>query len=169
MAIRAIGLEYIKLGDIEASGAMSTKLSQLGYTYQDTANLSQDDPQTTEFNVEELDDPIEEISTPGAKNITFGIIDMTPANMLKVMGGTVTGTAPNEEWHAPTTAPDIEQSVELKDKKSGKVMQFPRCKITAKFDWKLAKTGISVIQITAKVLRPTDGTTAPVIWKNAGS
>ena len=163
--IRAIGLEYIKIGDVGAGGGMGDTLAAIGQTYKDTAELVQADPEVTEFYVEEADDPVEELTTKGVSELRWGVIDMTPANMVKVLGGTVSGTAPNDSWNAPSVTPEIEQSIEVKDKKTGRVMQFPRCKIRAKIDWKLARTGIAIVSVVAKILVPTDGTTAPIIWK----
>lgn len=165
--IHALGLEFIKIGDVDAGGGMGATLAAVGKTYKDTAELVQADPEVTEFYVEEEDDPVEELSKRGITEVRWGVINMTPADMVKVLGGTVSGTAPSDTWNAPATTPEIEQSVQIKDKKSGRVLNIPRARISAKIDWKLARTGIAIVSIVAKILVPTDGTSAPYSWAPA--
>jgi hypothetical protein len=86
---------------------MGTTLAALGVTYKDTAEITQDDPVITEHNSEENDEPEETIATKGKTTVKWSIIDATPATLVKVLGGTVTGTAPDEVWNAPATATDI--------------------------------------------------------------
>jgi hypothetical protein len=162
--VRALGLEYIKVGDVGATGGMGETLAALGVTYKDTAELVQADAEVTEFFSEENDDPEEEISKRGVVEVRWSIINYSPEEMVKVLGGTVSGTAPNDSWEAPATQPDIEKSIQIKDKVSGRILQIPRAKVTAKLNWKLARTGIAMIDIVAKVLTPTDGTTKSIKW-----
>lgn len=157
---RAIGLEYIKIGAIEGDGSMSTSLAALGVTYQDTAELVQDDPDTTEIYSEENTDPEEEMVEVGAKKMNWSIMNYDPDEMVKVLGGTATGTEPNKTWNAPTTAVAIEKSIEFKTT-NGMITQIPRAKITAKLNWQMRKKGVALIDIAATVLTPADGS-API-------
>lgn len=160
---RAIGLEYIKVGAVAGDGGMGTVLAALGVTYQDSAELSQADPELTEIFAEENIEPEEVIETPGIKTLKWSIMDYAPATLVKVLGGTVTGVAPNEMWNAPTTNVNIEQSVEFKEKKNGMIVQIPRAKIIAKLNYKISKKGVALVEITAKILTPSKAGVAPII------
>lgn len=166
--VRALGLEYIKIADPEPDGGMggtTDALAALGVTYKDTAELVQADPEVTEFFSEENDEAEEILTKKGVSEIRWAIINYNPTDMEKVLGGTVTGVDPNEVWEAPATSPDIEKSIEIKDKKSGRVMQIPRAKITAKLNWKLSRNGIATIEVVAKVLTPTKAGEKSMYWK----
>jgi hypothetical protein len=64
------------------------------------------------------------------------------------------GSATKTTWEAPDTFPDIEQSVELTDKK-GNVIQVPRAKISGKFGFSFAKDKLGQLDLIATVLQPT--------------
>ena len=152
---RALGLEYIKVGELN-NGGMATTLDSLGVTYKDTAELTQGDPEVTEHFSEENDEAEEIVTKKGATEIKWSIMNYDPNTLAKVLGGTVSGTSPNFVWEAPSSAVPIEQSIEIMDKNSN-VLQIPRAKITAKMNWKLSSSGVALVEITAKVLTPTDG------------
>ena len=158
---RLIGLSKIEIGAIAGDGGMGTTLAVLGVTYKDTAEITQEDPVITEHNSEENDEPEETIASKGKTTVKWSIIDATPATLVKVLGGTVTGTAPDDVWNAPSTATDIEQSIKITPK-SGPVINVVRAKIQAKINYKLARTGIFLVDIVATVLTPTKAATAPI-------
>lgn len=62
-----IGLSKIEVGAIAEDGGMGETLDVLGYTYQDTCTMTQEDPETTDHYAEEVDDPVISISR-GGKN-----------------------------------------------------------------------------------------------------
>lgn len=151
---RILGVGAIKVGDIAADGGVSTVFDALGVTYKDTAELTQEDGEDIVHECEEQDDPIEIIPTKGKTTIKWAIVDFTPETLVKVLGGTVTGTAPNKKWEAPDAATIIEKSVEITDKK-GSTITLPRVSIKAAINYKLAKSGIAQVMITGTVLQPT--------------
>lgn len=159
---RILGLDKIEVGDIEADGDVSTSFAQLGVTYRDTADLTQDDPEVTEHNSEENDEPEEVIMTKGKTSIKWSIVNAAPNTLAEVLGGNVTGVAPDEVWEAPSTAQDIEKSIKITPKR-GKVITIPRAKIQAKINYKLARTGIFLVEITANVMTPTKAGVASII------
>lgn len=63
--VYTIGLAKIEVGDMAAGGDMGTSLASLGYTYQDTCRMTQEDPETTDHYAEEVDDPVVSISRGG--------------------------------------------------------------------------------------------------------
>lgn len=164
MAKRAYGLEYIKIGAIEADGGMSTSLAALGTTYKDSAEFMQDDAEVTEHFCEENNDPEEVIAIEGAKRIKWAINDYDPDTLVKILGGTATGTAPSKYWEPSDTNEVIERSVEFKDTNSGYVCQMPRVRLYAKINWKISKNGLALIEITGRVLTPNKSGVKSIKW-----
>jgi hypothetical protein len=157
--IRTIGLSKIEISDVAVDGGVGTTFAALGVTYKDTAEITQEDAAITEHMCEESDDPQESIAIKGKTTVKWSIIDCTPATLVKVLGGTATGTAPNEIWSAPAAAVNIEKSIKITPS-AGKVITIVRAKIQARINMKLARTGIFLVDITATVLTPTKAATA---------
>jgi hypothetical protein len=162
--IRSYGLDYIKVGAIEGDGSMSTALAALGVTYENTAELVQDDPEITEIKSEENVEPEEVFEVEGTKRINWSIMNYDPDELVKIMGGSATGVAPNKTWNSPITKTPIELSVEFKTK-TGHIVQITRAKITAKLNWQMRKNGMALVDINARILTPADGE-APIIVTN---
>jgi len=159
---RIMGVSSIEVGEIAVDGDVSAAFAALGGTYKDTATFEEDDGTDTEHEIEESDDPVEILPGPTKKTITWGIINMDPETLVKVLGGTVTGTGDTAKWNAPRSKPAIYLSVRITDKNGVKVT-YPRCFIKAKRTWKVTKTGILQVIIKARVLTPTKDGVAPEI------
>lgn len=158
---RTIGLKSIKIGDIAGDGGMGTVLAALGNTYEGTATLMQDDAEETPFYAEELDDPIEILEKKGNLKVEWAIVDFDPTTLQKVLGGEVTGAAPNQKWEAPSDMPSIEKSIEIITKKNVK-FEIVRARIVAKLDVNLSKKEMGLVRISATVMAPTKADTAPM-------
>lgn len=158
---RSIGVASIAMGAIAGDGDMGTTLTALGVTYKDSADLQQEEAQVTDIESEENDDPEESISIKGKTTLKWSIMDMTPETLVKVLGGVVTGTAPNTKWTAPATVEKIERSIKV-TAKNGVIYEIPRAKINAKLNVKLSKTGVALVDITATVMTPTKAGVAPI-------
>ncbi|MDR1348315.1 MAG: hypothetical protein LBJ63_07840 [Prevotellaceae bacterium] len=150
-----IGLAKIEIGDIDPDGGMGTDLEQLGYTNQDSCSFTQEDPETTDFFAEELDDPVVSISRAGKTTFNFSVMNPDVTVLQKLLGGTITGTGDAAIWNAPSTIPVIEQSVKITPKQ-GLVFSVPRMSILAKINGQFSKTNIFVIDVVGTVLIPTD-------------
>ncbi len=148
------GVKSIKIGDIESDGTMGQVLAALGVTYEGTAKITKAEDESKEFYCEEHDDPIETILKKGGTTIEWAITDFTPATLVKVLGGTVTGVDPDFSWEAPSAAVDIEKSIEIITRKDMK-LEFVRCKISASLDISLGKEELGLVRIKATVLAPT--------------
>lgn len=159
--IRILGVTKIEIGDIATDGGVATTFSPLGVTYKDTATLEQEDAEAVEHECEESDDPIEMVAGSKKTTISWGIVDFTPATLVKVLGGSATGTSPNQKWEAPTTSTVIEKSVKITPKK-GSVITMPRVSLKARIQYEVGKTGIAKVLITGKVLTPTKANTASI-------
>lgn len=150
MSLVTLGLSKIEVGDIGADGAMGDTLAPLGYTYQDTCKMTQEDPETTEHYAEEVDDPIVSISRGGKTNFAFSIMD-ADVNVLKTLfGGTVTG----DSWSAPAKLPAIEKSVRITPEQ-GLKFDIPRMKLASKINGEFSKKGLFLIDVAGTVLQPT--------------
>ena len=160
--VRSIGLTSIKIGDPEADGGMGTTLAILGVTYQDTAELVRDDPEITEIFSEENDEPEEVLETKGPARVRWSIMSVNPEDVVKVLGGTASGTGP-WVYESPTAKDPIEKSVEIITK-TGLKIEIPRAKINAKENFQFRKKGVLLIDIEARILTPEKADTAPIKW-----
>ena len=151
---RALGVSSIMIGDIAVDGGVSTTFAGLGTIYKDTASIEQETGEEFVHEAEELDDPIEIVPTKGRTKISWGITDFTAATLVKVLGGTVSGTAPADIWQAPDTAQTIEKSVKVTSK-NGTTFTYPRVSIKARVSYPLAKSGIAKVLIEGTVMQPT--------------
>lgn len=158
---RSIGLLSIEVGAIAVDGGMSTTLAALGVTYQDSAELSQGEPEIIEIYSEENDEPEEIIAGKSVKMLKWSIMNVSPTALAATLGGTVTGTGATEAWEAPSSTTLIEKSVRIKTK-SGETIDIPRARIVSKLAWKFSKKDVNKVDITAYVLVPTKAATAPI-------
>jgi hypothetical protein len=157
--VRTLGLLKIEVSDIAADGGLGTAFAPLGKTYKDTADLQGADPSVTEHYCEESDDPEEIVETKGKVTVKWSIFDTDADVLVKVLGGTSAGTAPNKIWSAGANATNIEKSIKITPK-AGKVINIVRAKLVGKVNYKLTKSGIFMVDITATILTPTKAATA---------
>jgi hypothetical protein len=152
--VYTLGLAKIEIGDIANDGGMGTTLAILGQTLQGTCNITQDDPEVSEFFAEELDDAVVSIGKRGKTTIAFSIMNPDTAVLLKTLGGTVTGSGDAAKWSAPASLPVIEKSVKITPQQ-GLVWEFPRVKIVAKINGAFSRENVFVIEVTGTALQPT--------------
>lgn len=151
---RILGVVKIEIGDIAADGDVSTSFATVGQIYKGTASIEQEEGEDIVHESEEVDDPIEVVPTKGKTTVSWGVVDFTPENLVKVLGGTVTGTAPNTKWQAPASAAIIEKSIKVTSR-GGKTFTYPRASIKARVSYSLSKEGIAQVLITATIMQPT--------------
>jgi hypothetical protein len=156
---RTLGLLKIEVSDIASDGGVGTTFAALGKTYKDSAEIMGAEPEVLEHYSEESDDPEETLTYKGKVNIKFSIFDTDADTLVKVLGGTATGSAPNKVWNDGATAPAIEKSVKITPR-SGKVVTFVRVKLVGKPNYKLSKNGIFLVDMIGTVLTPTKANTA---------
>lgn len=160
--LHTIGLKTVKIGAIAGDGGMGTTLAAIADTFEDSATITQEDGEKTEFFVEESDDPVASFSKKGSTKFAFTILDFTPATLASVLGGSVTGTGDAAVWNAPADVPVIEKSIEIVSKTNIK-FEIPRARIEAKIDVPLSKKQVGKVVITATVLTPTKEGVAPIL------
>lgn len=162
--LRSIGLTSIEIGDVAVDGGMGTTMAPLGVTYQDTAELVRDDPEVTEIYSEENDEPEEVLETKGPAKLRWSLMNVTPEEAVKVLGGTVTGTGDTAEYEAPAVKAAIEKSIKITTK-SNLVISIPRAKIYAKENFQFRKKGVLLIDVEARILQPAKEGAAAISWK----
>ena len=151
-----IGLSKIEVGAIPEDGGMGETLDVLGYTYQDTCTMTQEDPETTDHYAEEVDDPVISISRGGKTNFNFSIMNPSVTVLADLLGGVGTpgtGSTP-DKWEAPDKIPVVEKSVRITPEQ-GLKFEIPRMKLVSKINATFSKSGILLIEVAGTVLQPT--------------
>lgn len=159
------GLSKIEVGDIAADGGMGTTLEQLGYTNEDSCTMTTEDPSDTEFNAEELDDPVLVVTKAGKTTFAFSLMNPSAEVMVKLMGGTA---ETDGSWKAPAKMPVIEKSVRITPTQ-GFTIEVPRMKLVAKINGTFSKTGMFLIDVSGTVMTPTKEGEAKLIAKLAAT
>jgi hypothetical protein len=153
-AKHAFGLAKIEFAPIAGDGDVGTVWQEVGETALGTCQLTSTDPQTTDFNIEESDSPIEStISTPAEINVALSTYNISPSQLEDLYGGTVTA-GPPDVWEAPDQLPELEYSWKLTDKKGG-IWVIPRGKVSSKLNVSFAKDKLGQLDINVKILQPT--------------
>lgn len=148
-----IGLSKIEVGAIAEDGGMGEVLDVLGYTYQDTCTMTQEDPETTDHYAEEVDDPVISISRGGKTNFNFSIMNPSVTVLADLLGGKGTTDA-EEKWEAPDKIPVVEKSVRITPEQ-GLKFEIPRMKLVSKINATFSKSGILLIEVAGTVMQPT--------------
>lgn len=146
-----LGLSQIlgKTGEPAAGDFVETGYTPFGLTYEDTCNMSQDDPETTEFYAEEEDDPVEITEKQGKITFAFSIMNPDLTTLTRLFGGTVA----SDVYAYPDTVSTVEESVIIKPRK-GLMFQVPRMKLVSKINGEFSKKGLLLIEVTGTVLKP---------------
>ena len=156
MGQMTVGVQEIAMGPIASDGGPGLALTKLGWTDADSTNsFTEEDATTTDYTALETDDPIYQKSIAGKRTLNFTILDPDPTNMVRVLGGTTSGTAPNLSWNAPVGSINIEQTVQITPE-IGLALIIPRGKVTAKINHDLSKTGGKLaVDVSVVALAPT--------------
>ena len=148
---KTYGLQMVKTGAVVADGTfpLDAAMTELCKTHKNSCEFTEDDPTITEEFSDQQDDPIHTFLEKGGKTIKFSTFDYTPATLIKLKGGTVL----NDEWSEPVTQTEIVQAMQLV-LNSGNSFKFPKVRIIAKFNAKLVKNGLALLEVTVKPLSP---------------
>lgn len=115
------------------------------------------DPETMKFNAAQVrTGPVDEIPiNMGTDELKFQMIEMSPANLKAVCGGTV-GTVDLTEWSAPGTPFILKGPVVIKtaDKTT---ITIANASLVGKIRGKLGKSGNLYADCKMTVIAPTDG------------
>lgn len=155
--VKTYGLKTIKSADPEVSGDMPAALTELCKTYKNSCEFVEDDDTVTDEYSDQQDDPIHTFIEKGGKSIKFSTYDNSPDLLLMLKGGTVL----NGQWKEDVVQQPIYQAIEI-TMDSGIPIMFPKCLVRAKFNWKLVKNGLALIEVTLKPLSPAAGKPAVI-------
>lgn len=153
-----LGLSKIEVGTIANDGDIASTFEQLGYTYQNSCTMTQDDPEVNEFYAEEEDDPVAAISKGGKINFAFSLMNPSPEALVALMGGTASKSVQtlddNDTWEAPNSITQVEKSVRITPVQGYRI-DVPRMKLNAKINAEFKKSGIFLVDVSGTVLVPT--------------
>ena len=146
-----LGLSKIlgKVGEPNAGDFTETGYTAFGLTYEDTCNMSQEDPETTEFYAEEEDDPVEIAEKAGKTLFNFSIMNPDLTTLTRLFGGTVASNI----YAYPDTVATVEESVIIVPRK-GLKFQVPRMKLVSKINGEFSKKGLLLIEVQGTVMKP---------------
>ncbi|MEZ2446125.1 hypothetical protein AB6805_30630 [Chitinophaga sp. RCC_12] len=153
-----IGLSKIEFGDVAGDGGMGTVLAEFGATVSQTAVLANESPTVTDFPIEEQSAPFYSVSIDGKTTLAWSSYNVEPASLVLVKGGTVTTDASGTTWNAPNETPNMEKSLKV-TMKDGTVVQVPRGKIDAVFQWNFQKDKLAQVDLTYTILLPEKANT----------
>lgn len=148
-----LGLSAILGSSTELSSAANAfktdGYSRFGLTYQDTANMTQEDGESTEFFAEEEDEAIDEIEKAGKTIFNFSVMDPDLSTLKRLFGGEVA----SDVWTYPDAKATIEESLQIIPKK-GLCFHVSRARIKAKFNGEFSKKGLLLLECSATVMKP---------------
>lgn len=162
---RVYGLSSVLLGDIAVDGGMGTTLTEvLGATAKGSASLIYTPPTVEDVEIEESDDPYDQIVTTAGKwELKLESYNVSAKSMSDTMGGTYTAGAANtpDTWESPDVTVQKEQSAKVTTR-SGVVIDIPRLKYFASPSFNLTKNELGKISLTGTVLKPTKAATKAI-------
>jgi hypothetical protein len=160
------GINKVEFGPKGVGDTMGTALTVLGFTAEDSFKINQSDAETTDFFAEEIDLPAFTSTKAGEMSFTFTVMNPDPATLVRMMGGTTTGTGATSVYTAPLVLPIIEQSMKVTPK-IGFGFNIPRGLVTAKFTDSMGRNALLGIEVTVKVLAPSGGTAPFTTFQSA--
>lgn len=123
----SLGLAKVEYGEVAQSGMQDT-LTQMGYTYKDSFTQTTDEPDITEYKVEEIDVPMETEGELGTIVYEWDILNPNVSEMAATGGGTA--RAADDEWDSPDGWTAIEKAFVFTPKK-GFIHKVARASVVA--------------------------------------
>lgn len=136
--------EEPKTGDFTETG-----YTAYGLTYQDTAKMTQEDGEETEFYSEENDDPEEIISKAGKTQFSFSVMNPDTDTLKRLFGGEVQTNV----YAFPDAVADVEEALLIIPRKGLKFL-VPRARLKAKLNGEFSKKGLLLLEVVATVQKP---------------
>jgi len=153
------GIASIKLGTPTALATMPETLTQFSETVKGSFTLAETESTTVDAITEESAAPLASITdTEGVLSGSWKTFDYTPASLVKIKGGTVSGT----KWVAPAAPVNIETALQI-NTTSGAILNVYKAAVVGKFTGVISKSGFSEIEVKFKALAPASGL-APYEW-----
>lgn len=157
MARYILGLASVEFGTPTGTVAMPGTMTAFAQTVEGSFTLSESEPQTQEFKVEESDAPVVvNVSESKKLEANWRCYDVDPAIMTLVMGGTSTPGTGRTTWSAPAKSSIIELALRLTDD-AGNIVNVPKANVVARVDGQFGRGGILQLAVKATALDPGDG------------
>jgi len=163
MAKKFYALKSILFGPPAEDGGMGLVLTELfGETAKGTATLVSTTPETTEVEIEESDDILDEIETKAAVwTLAGSTYKITALTMKEFFGGTITGT----KWSPPVSGGTVTvYRSAMAETRTGIKVGLVKVKLTATANLAFDKTKFGQVDWTAKVLKPDKATVSSMEW-----
>lgn len=153
------GIASVKLGEPTDLATMPVTLTQFSETVKGSFTLAETESTSVDAITEESTAPLASITdTEGVLEGSWKTFDYTPASLVLVKGGTVSGA----KWIAPAAPVNIETALQV-NTTAGVTLNIYKAKIVGKFTGVISKSGFSEIEIKFKALSPASGL-APYEW-----
>lgn len=152
------GLKKIEFGEPTGINTMPVAMDEKFRTYRDSCEFAEEDPNIKPEYSDQSDDPIINIGTKGKKSVKVSTFDYSPEVLQFLKGGTVV----DGQWHEPAGLPVIEKAVRLTTD-TGLPIEFPKTQVMAKFNAKLTKEGVKLLEITITPLAADKSSGAVII------
>lgn len=155
------GISSMLLGTPGANGEMALTLTELFGKSLATGSvsISTTEPTVSNVGIEETDDPILSIQTPGVMNLNFGTYNTSPEVLRDTFGGTITNsgtTAATRVWNAPAATVERTMSVRI-ETKNGRWVEMPTVQLAPRLNMAFDKTTPARIDFVGTVLAPANG------------
>ena len=158
--VALVGVNTIKLGACGTNGTMGTTLTAIGIVVPDSVLLTIEPPEKIDIFVEDFPQPFFSIPDPNlVQNFEFSVRDVTPATLVKALGGTTATT----KWTQAVAVAIIEQSVETTSKTTGGKyykVSIPRANIRGSLDGKFVGKDTATLKFTCNILQPVNASNA---------
>lgn len=158
--VKTYGLKKVSSGAVVEDGTMPPVLEELCKTLRDSCEFIEEDPQITEEFSDQEDDAEEIFIVKGGKSIKFSSFDYSPEALVKLKGGTIV----DGQWAEPAVMPEIYLAIELLTN-TDLPLCFPKCRVFAKFNTKLVKNGLALLEVTLRPLSRGKGKGSILIGK----
>lgn len=159
MAVKnsSLGLSLLEVANVATTG-LPTTWEVLEDVKIGTGNFTEDEGSTENIEIEQTDEIYRTITTKGSvKKLTFELYDVSPDNLVKLKGGTVTpATASNGKiWNMGETSLDIFKSVRVTTKDGYKLI-IANGHVKARITWPLSKSELATVLVEITVNKPKD-------------
>lgn len=155
------GLKSLRFGEPTGTHSMpTTDMEEKFRTYRNTCEFTEDDPEKKQEYCDQTDDPFLTIYTKGAKRVKVSTFDYSNEVLQFLKGGTVV----DGQWFEPAGVPQIFKAVELITD-TGLPFQFPKMQIFAKFNAKMQKDGVKLLEVEMTPMATEDGKGSVIVGK----
>ena len=160
------GIVSFKMDDVGPAGTMGTMATQYTGIKDGTMTFDIAAPTSNDINIEESDFPYATLLSGSAKSFSFELLGLKLSELPAFLGGNFTAGTGGErdKWAAPSTIPNILQSVQIVSKDSlgnAATYSYVQCRVSGHQSQTNAKTDLIGLQLTFSITQPLDGEGEP--------